>query len=87
MTTDTDRRGILVFLIIVGIFLAVAVIVYIMTGSMGIEERFENAVGISGGNATGSGSFFPIEGDPLLYFLILGILGAGAGLLYWRGRD
>jgi len=87
MTTGTDRAGILVFLIIVGVFLAVSLAVYTMTGAMGIEDRWENAVGISGNNATEPGSLFSIEGDPFLYFLILGILGAGAGILYWKSKD
>jgi uncharacterized membrane protein len=66
-------------LILPGLLLLVIVVslaAYSTTGDMGIEERFTHAVGLqSGGEEEGGGWFgLALEGSPLLYAVVLGIL-------------
>jgi hypothetical protein len=52
---------------------------------MGIEERFTHAVGLPGGEEEegGNGWFgLALEGSPLLYVLVLGILVAACYTVY-----
>ena len=55
---------------------------------MGIEERYTRAVGLPGaGEEGGSGWFgFSLEGNPLLYGVILFVLGGFCVLAYLRWR-
>jgi hypothetical protein len=60
-----------------------------MTGSMGIEERFSHAVGTSPGDGEedGGGWFgFAIEGNPILYAIVLIALAIICYALYSRTR-
>jgi len=83
------NRGLFLFLSIIAVMGAVAIIAYTITGPVDIEERFSSALGISpqaddtpGVHATAPG--FSIEGQPFLYAVILaGLCGAG-WLLYRR---
>jgi hypothetical protein len=52
------------------------------TGDLGIEERFNSAIGMQGENEEESG--IAIEGDVRLYLGLLGLLGAGVFLLLRR---
>jgi hypothetical protein len=74
-----------VFAVIIAIAGITALAAFQISGSMGIEERFQKALGISGdggGEPESSGFLgFAIEGQPLLYAGIvcgLGILCYGA---------
>ena len=88
MTPPGRRRGV----ILLGLILVVAVIIsfaaYRMAGPMGIEERYNRAVGLpSPGEESGNGWFgFSLEGNPLLYCVILIILGSICVLAYLRLR-
>jgi hypothetical protein len=61
---------------------------YRMTGSMGIEDRYNQAVGLpSPGEEGGSGWFgFSLEGNPLLYGVILLVLGGICVITYRRWK-
>ena len=70
------------WIVVVGILALVgigALAAFRISGTMGIEERFENALGVSGGpgeETEGTGIFgFFLEGQPLLYAAI--VLGLG----------
>ena len=57
--------------------LLVSLAAYTITGDMGIEERFTHAVGIESGGEEGENSGWfglVLEGSPLLYTLVLGVL-------------
>ena len=84
-----DRKK---WLILLGLILAVALVValgaYRVTGPMGIEERYNNAVGLPGSEEeSGVGWLgFSLEGDPLRYVTILVVLGAACVIAYLRWK-
>jgi hypothetical protein len=51
-----------------------------MTGSMGIEDRYSQAVGLPVSGETASG--FSLEGSPVLYLIVLVLLIAGCWAIY-----
>jgi uncharacterized membrane protein YphA (DoxX/SURF4 family) len=79
-------------LILLGLILAAALLVafgvYRVTGPMGIEERYSHAVGLPSPEEEPGGGWlgFSVEGDPLLYAVILVILGGICLLTYLRWR-
>jgi hypothetical protein len=79
-------------LILFGLILVAVVIIsfaaYRMTGPMGTEERYNQAVGLPRPEEEpGSGWFgFSLEGNPLLYGVILAALGGICVLAYLRLR-
>ena len=76
MTPWGEKKGLGIFigLLILGFIVSLAA--YSTTGDMGIEERFTHALGLqSGGEEEGGGWFgLALEGSPLLYAVVLGIL-------------
>ena len=68
------------------------------TGTMGIEERFQSALGLSEGQGTDGSSEtgdvrsnqgesgFSIEGSPVFYFLVLVFLALGCCIVYRKFR-
>ena len=71
-----EKKGLIIF---TGLLLLVIVIfraAYSTTGDMGIEERFTHAVGLESGEEEESGGWFglALEGSPLLYAVVLGVL-------------
>jgi len=74
MTAWQEHRGILLFCVIAIIVLAGALVAFKITGPLGIEERFNAATGINGGEGEDAGAeiagFF-IEGNALLYILVM----------------
>jgi hypothetical protein len=84
-----DRSGLLVFLVIALILIAIAIIVADMTGGVGIEERFSSAVGITSGTGAtdaGKNTGFSLEGHPLLYGIFLAVLLIACLILYQKYR-
>ncbi|MCK9593173.1 MAG: YdgA family protein [Methanoregula sp.] len=72
-----------IFVGIIAIVGIAALAAYQITGPVGIEERFQNALGIVGNGGEDPEGFrgFALEGDPVLYAVIvcgLGILCYGA---------
>jgi hypothetical protein len=82
------RRGFILFVFIVVVVAVISFAAYRITGPMGIEERYTNAVGLpSTEEESGSGWFgFSLEGNPLLYGVILLVLGGGCAIAYRRWR-
>ena len=76
MNISRDKRGPVIFVLILIIVGAIAFLAFGITGPMGIEDRFNKAVGLpSGGEpGTGSPSGVSVEGDPLLYVIVIVIL-------------
>ena len=72
-----EKKGLIIFTGLMLLVVVIALAAYQSSGKMGIEERFTHAVGLeSGGGAEGgSGWFgFALEGSPLLYAGVLGML-------------
>jgi len=88
MTALDRRRGLILFGLIVVAVVIISFVAYRMTGPMGIEERYSQAVGLpSPGEESGSGWFgFSLEGNPLLYGVILVVLGGICVIAYIRWR-
>ena len=85
MTGPGDKKGPVIFIALLLLVLVVSLAAYSKTGNMGIEERFNNAVGLgSGGEAEGGGGWFglALEGSPLLYAVVLAVLVAGCYAVY-----
>jgi len=82
-------RKVLIFFILIAILAGIlAFLVYRMTGSMGIEERYSQAVGLPGTGEGGGGGWFwfSLEGDPLAFGVILGALVLLSLFAFFRGR-
>jgi hypothetical protein len=87
--TALDRRkGLILFFLILAAVVVISFAAYRLTGPMGIEERYNNAVGLSSPEEeSGSGVFgFSLEGNPLLYGVILVVLGGICVFAYLRWR-
>ncbi|MFA4848875.1 MAG: hypothetical protein WC626_04035 [Methanoregula sp.] len=72
-----DKKGLSIFIGLLLLVIVVSLAAYGITGKMGIEERFTHAVGFvnMGEDEGGSGWFgLALEGSPLLYAFILGVL-------------
>ena len=77
MTPWGERKGLGIFIGLLILVIVVSLAAYSTTGDMGIEERFTHAVGLqSGGEEEGRGEWFglALEGSPLLYAVVLGVL-------------
>ncbi|MEI7857093.1 MAG: hypothetical protein WCH85_06270 [Methanomicrobiales archaeon] len=77
MNKPGEKRGPLIFIGLMLLVIVVSLAAYGATGNMGIEERFTHAVGLQGerGENEGGGWFgLALEGSPLLYAFMLGIL-------------
>lgn len=82
---NQNLKGILIFFGIMVVVVSIALLAYETTGSMGIEERYNHAVGLhteTGDEEIESG--FSIEGNPILYVGVLVILGIICVGLYRR---
>ena len=88
MTALDRRRGLILFGLILIAVVIISLAAYRMTGPMGIEERYNQAVGLpNAGEEEGSGWFgFSVEGNPLLYGVILVILGGICTFAYLRWK-
>jgi len=89
MTEPGAIKGRLAFLALFLLVLVTAFAAYQISGEMGIEERFTQAVGLEGGGDAeeGGGWFgFALEGNPLLYGVVLGVLVLGIILAFRYSR-
>lgn len=85
----SDRRGIMIFGLLILVFLILSMAAYMISGHMGIEDRWKGAAGIEGepGEAGNSGFYgFSIEGNPLQYLIVSLVLGAVCVALYFKFR-
>ena len=84
MSIVAERKGLIVFGAILIVVLIAALAAYQMTGSMGIEDRYNTAVGLPVSQEEEGGTFlgFSAEGNPVLYVIILGILIVGCYAVY-----
>ena len=84
MSILAERKGIIIFGVILIIVLIASFAAYRITGSMGIENRYNTAVGLPPSTEEGGRTFFGFsaEGNPILYVIILGILAVGAYAAY-----
>ena len=76
MTTIREKKGPILFGLILVIIVLVSFAAYKVTGPMGIEERYSSAVGLPGGGEESGGNWFgfSLEGNQVLYAGILGAL-------------
>lgn len=81
---QSNKKGIILFVAIVVIFLILSAFAYIITGDKGIEERFSNAVGLPDEPGSGDNGFFgfTIEGNRIFYIIILIFILAITALIY-----
>ena len=88
MSVFEERKGHVIFGIILIVVLVSALAAFKMTGNMGIENRFTTALGLPPGEKEGGETFFGFstEGDPVLSMIVLGILivGCYAAYRYFR---
>jgi hypothetical protein len=84
----SNKKGILIFGGIVIIFLVLCIFAFSMTGDKGIEERFSNALGLSGEmESEENGVFgFTLEGNKLSYVIIFALILAATVLIYVKYR-
>jgi hypothetical protein len=91
MTGFGEMRGLLIFGLILLIIVIVSLAAYLVTGPMGIEARYSHAVGMPAEEEEPGGGWFgfSLEGNPLLYVVILVILGiiCLAAYLRWRKQE
>jgi len=89
MSVISENKGLVIFGILAIVAIAASIAAYSATGSMGIEERFNTAVGLENFEHGSSGGF-SLEGNPVLYSIILGILIVicyGAYRLFGKNRN
>ena len=75
-------KGPLLFAAIVIIVAVAALAAYTTTGNKGIEDRYNQALGLPVSGEAGEG--FSLEGNPVLYLAVLGVLLTGCFLVYRR---
>jgi hypothetical protein len=83
------RTGTLLLAMILVTCAVIAVAAYLGQGHMGIEERFSSALGLPGEEEAGEGAASPgimVEGDVVMYGVIVLVLAGAAGLMYARYR-
>ncbi len=86
MTPWDEKKSLGFFIGLLILVIVVSLAAYSITRDMGIEERFTHAVGLQsrGEVEGGSGEWFglALEGSPLLYAVVLGILGVACYSAY-----
>jgi hypothetical protein len=89
MFKTNDKKGLVIFGVLILVFLTLSIAAYVTSGHMGIEERFNNAVGIHADSKEGgpSGVFgFNIEGNLVSYVIIASALIIICVVLYTRSK-
>ena len=89
MFKTNDKRSLMIFGVLILVFLTLSIAAYVTSGHMGIEERFNNAVGIHADSEEEgpSGIFgFNIEGNLVSYVIIASVLIIICAVLYTRSK-
>jgi hypothetical protein len=93
MTGFLEKRGLILFCLIAAILLAAAILAFQATGPQGIEERFHSATSLTpeehgedAGHGDDGGAGLAIEGNPLLYGILVCCLALGCAALYYHYR-
>jgi hypothetical protein len=88
MSIVEEKKGLITFSAILIVVLIAALAAFQMTGNMGIEDRFNTAVGLPPGKEKGGETIsgFSVEGDPVLYVIVLGLLIVGCYAAYRHFR-
>ena len=76
-----ENSGLIIFGVLVIVVVLAAFIALETTGTMGIEDRYNQAVGLPAGEQEAGGGF-SLEGNPLMYLGILGLLVAVSLVLH-----
>jgi len=88
---EIDRKkSIILFGALILVVVGLSLVAYFISGNMGIEERFNSAVGINTGpeEEGPSGIFgFNIEGNPLYYLIILAALVILCLVIYIKNKN
>jgi hypothetical protein len=91
VTVLDRRKGLILFGLILVVVVIISFVAYRVSGPLGIEERYSQAVGLPGGSEGPDGGWFgfSLEGNHLLYGVILIILGGICVIAYlrWRGEE
>ncbi len=74
MKPSSRKWGPALFFIILIIVAVIAVVAFNRTGSMGIEDRYRQAVGLPADTPEEAAPGISIEGNPVLYGIVLCIL-------------
>jgi hypothetical protein len=80
-----DKKGLSIFIGLLLLVIVISLVAYEITGNMGIEERFTHAVGfVNMGEVEGGSGVIglALEGNPLLYAVVLGVLGVACYVVY-----
>lgn len=89
MMEPEAKKGIIIFGLIAAIFLVCAIVAFQATGALGIEERFHSAMGSTPADHEGGAggvAGFSLEGNVLLYLLIISALAIACIALYRKYR-
>jgi len=89
MLKTNDKRGLMIFGVLILVFLTLSIAAYVTSGHMGIEERFNNAVGIHADSEEEGPSGilgFNIEGNLVSYVIIASALVIICAVLYTRSK-
>jgi hypothetical protein len=83
-----EMKGMILFLILLAVVVLSSFFVFMQTGPMGIEERFSHAVGLphEDEHEDEGASGLSLEGNPVLYVIILGVLVVICILAYKYGK-
>lgn len=84
-----EKKGLIIFIGLLILVVAISLAAYGITGKMGIEERFTHAVGLvnMGEEEEGHGWFgLALEGSLLLYAFVLGTLVVASYVIYRHFR-
>lgn len=68
-----ELQGLLIFGFMTVVIVLIALVAFESTGTMGIEDRYNHAVGLQLEEESGE-SGFSLEGNPLFYLGILGVM-------------
>ena len=89
MTGLQEKNGLILFSLIAVVVLICAIVAFQATGPLGIEERFSSAAGSTPEeHGTGGGDFagFSLEGNLLLYIVIVAALALFSVIIYRKYR-
>jgi len=88
MTAFGEKKGRIIFGAILIIVIIASLAAYQLTGHMSIENRYNTAVGLPASQEEEGGTFygFSMEGNPVLYLIILGIFCTGCYIAYKHFR-